>query len=123
MVIACGVVLAAWKHTAMQNNAAASANQPEPMEVVTAAVAKQLDQPGGQRGRMEAQRAALQRLAVACALVGTPDPHNPVVIPVAQVKQWEQAGIVEWWGWRDDMQEVYRQSHIVCLPSYREGLP
>jgi membrane fusion protein (multidrug efflux system) len=43
MVIACGVVLAAWKHTAMQNNAAASANQPEPMEVVTAAVAKQLD--------------------------------------------------------------------------------
>ncbi|MBA3754510.1 MAG: efflux RND transporter periplasmic adaptor subunit [Nitrospira sp.] len=42
-VIACGVVLAAWKHTAMQNSEAASANQPEPMEVVTAAVAKQLE--------------------------------------------------------------------------------
>ena len=42
-VIACGVLLAAWKHSAMQNSQAASANQPEPMEVVTAAVAKQLD--------------------------------------------------------------------------------
>jgi membrane fusion protein (multidrug efflux system) len=43
VVIACGVVLAAWKHSAMQDSQAASANQPEPMEVVTAAVAKQLD--------------------------------------------------------------------------------
>ena len=42
-VIACGVVLAAWKHAAMQNTEAASANQPEPMEVVTVAVAKQLE--------------------------------------------------------------------------------
>ena len=32
-VIACGVLLAEWKHTAMQDTAAASANQPEPMEV------------------------------------------------------------------------------------------
>jgi glycosyltransferase involved in cell wall biosynthesis len=57
------------------------------------------------------------------ALVGTPDPHNPTAISEHQVRSWEQAGIVEWWGWRDDMREVYRQSHIVCLPSYREGLP
>lgn len=43
VVIACGALLAAWKHSAMQDSQAASANQPEPMEVVTAAVAKQLD--------------------------------------------------------------------------------
>ena len=42
-VIACVAVLAAWKHSAMQDSQAASAHQPEPMEVVTAAVAKQLD--------------------------------------------------------------------------------
>jgi membrane fusion protein, multidrug efflux system len=41
--IACGVTLAAWKHSAMQDSQAASANQPEPMEVVTASVAKLLD--------------------------------------------------------------------------------
>ncbi|MFM9882699.1 MAG: glycosyltransferase, partial [Burkholderiales bacterium] len=29
----------------------------------------------------------------------------------------------EWWGWRNDMAAVYASAHIVCLPSYREGLP
>ena len=43
VIIACGVMLAAWKHSAMQDSQAASANQPEPMEVVTASVAKLLD--------------------------------------------------------------------------------
>ena len=32
-------------------------------------------------------------------------------------------GIVEAWGWRDDMIAVLQQANIVCLPSYREGLP
>ena len=33
-VIATGVVLAAWKHSALQNADAAAANQPEPVEAV-----------------------------------------------------------------------------------------
>lgn len=40
-VIATGVVLAAWKHSALQNADAAAANQPEPVEAVQAAVAHQ----------------------------------------------------------------------------------
>ena len=32
-------------------------------------------------------------------------------------------GVVEWWGHRADMPEVYRQANVVCLPSYREGMP
>ena len=35
----------------------------------------------------------------------------------------EQEGAVEWWGRSEDMPQVYAQSRIVCLPSYREGLP
>lgn len=31
--------------------------------------------------------------------------------------------MVELWGHRDDMPEVLSQAHVVCLPSYREGLP
>ena len=38
-VIGSGGLLAAWKGAAIQGDAAASANQPEPMEVVTAATA------------------------------------------------------------------------------------
>jgi glycosyltransferase involved in cell wall biosynthesis len=57
------------------------------------------------------------------ALVGTPDRDNPAGIPEAQLRAWQQEGAVEWWGWRDDMAAVYRECAIVCLPSWREGLP
>ena len=43
MVVAVGVGLGAWKYGSIQNQAAASANQPEPMEVVTLAVARAVD--------------------------------------------------------------------------------
>ncbi len=57
------------------------------------------------------------------ALVGENDPGNPTSIPSEQLKQWQKEGNVEWWGWKDDIAEVINASHIVCLPSYREGLP
>jgi membrane fusion protein, multidrug efflux system len=40
-VIATGVLLAAWKHSALEKADAAAANQPEPVEAVQAAVARQ----------------------------------------------------------------------------------
>lgn len=40
-VIATGSALAAWKHSALENANAAAANQPEPVEVVQAAVAQE----------------------------------------------------------------------------------
>lgn len=43
MVLLAGVGLAAWKYDAIQEGQAASANQPEPMEAVTVAVAKQIE--------------------------------------------------------------------------------
>jgi glycosyltransferase involved in cell wall biosynthesis len=56
-------------------------------------------------------------------LVGDPDPGNPAAIPVEQLKAWHGQNGVEWWGWREDMAAVWRQVHIACLPSWREGLP
>jgi membrane fusion protein, multidrug efflux system len=43
MVVAVGIGLAAWKYTSIQETHAASANQPEPMESVTVAVAKEVE--------------------------------------------------------------------------------
>ena len=57
------------------------------------------------------------------ALVGDPDPENPGSIPASRLRAWAKEGVVEYWGWRDDMAAVFRDCHIVCLPSYREGLP
>ena len=56
-------------------------------------------------------------------LVGDPDPKNAASIPEQQVQEWVDSGAVERWGRRDDMPDIYPQSSIVCLPSYREGLP
>lgn len=57
------------------------------------------------------------------ALIGNIDLDNPASISSTQLEFWVNEGVVEWWGYRNDMPEVFAQSHIVCLPSYREGLP
>lgn len=56
------------------------------------------------------------------ALVGGID-CNPSGISLDQLNAWVAAGTVEWFGMRSDMPDVFRQANIVCLPSYREGLP
>ena len=56
-------------------------------------------------------------------LVGDIDSHNPASITQSQVDRWVQQGAVEHWSRRDDMDQIYQQASIVCLPSYHEGLP
>jgi glycosyltransferase involved in cell wall biosynthesis len=57
------------------------------------------------------------------ALVGKPDPANPASLTQAEVDQWAAEGVVEYWGWQDDMPKVFASAQIVCLPSYHEGFP
>jgi glycosyltransferase involved in cell wall biosynthesis len=57
------------------------------------------------------------------ALVGGVDECNPSGITRDQLDRWTAGGIVEWFGRREDMPEVLCTANIVCLPSYREGLP
>jgi len=56
-------------------------------------------------------------------LVGNPDPANPASIPEAQLIAWQDEGLLEWWGRREDVADILAQSHIAVLPSYREGMP
>ncbi|MCS3755660.1 glycosyltransferase involved in cell wall biosynthesis [Salinibacter ruber] len=65
-------------------------------------------------------------LSARFVLVGDTDPGNPGAVPEEQIREWESAGIIEWWGPQesDEMPDVLRQAHVVCLPSYyREGIP
>ncbi len=57
------------------------------------------------------------------ALVGGPDDDNPATISKAQLLHWQDTGIVEWWGHREDMPKVLASACVVVLPSYREGIP
>ena len=63
------------------------------------------------------------KISARFVLVGDPDPQNPESIPSETIESWVKAGLVDWWGYRDDMTEVFARASIVCLPSYREGLP
>jgi glycosyltransferase involved in cell wall biosynthesis len=56
-------------------------------------------------------------------LDGEPDPANPATIRLDQVARWVREGVVEHLGWVADMPELLARCHLVCLPSYREGLP
>ena len=57
-------------------------------------------------------------------LVGAPDKENPRAVPYEQAAAWRAAGIIDWWGYREDIANVWARSHIAVLPSwYREGLP
>lgn len=56
-------------------------------------------------------------------LVGAIDGDNPASIADTDLDQWVREGVLEWWGHSDDMPATLAQSDLVCLPSYREGLP
>ena len=54
-------------------------------------------------------------------LIGDADPGNPASLTTQQLQEWNDEGIVKWFGYRTDVAELLTQVHIVCLPSYREG--
>lgn len=57
-------------------------------------------------------------------VVGYEEATSPLNVPSAQLETWQDEGLIEWWGKRDDMPNVYAQANIVCLPStYGEGVP
>ncbi len=57
------------------------------------------------------------------ALIGKLDEGNPACIESETLTRWQKEGNVEWWGWQEDIYACISLADIVCLPSYREGLP
>jgi len=70
-----------------------------------------------------ARRLRAEGVKARFVLVGDPDPENPMSVAEEIVRAWAQERCIEWWGHVEPMPEVLRQAHLVCLPSYREGLP
>jgi len=56
-------------------------------------------------------------------LVGKPDTENPRSIPENILKTWHAKGIIEWWGYKENIPQILSKAHIIALPSYREGIP
>jgi glycosyltransferase involved in cell wall biosynthesis len=79
----------------------------------------------GVREYVQAAHLLKERSVTACfVLVGKVDENHQTAIPEQQLRAWQEEGLVEWWGFQDDMNAVFAQSHVVCLPSTGpEGFP
>jgi len=56
-------------------------------------------------------------------LAGEIDLKNPSGLNFEEVKKLKEEGLVEILDYQKDIPSLYADSHIICLPSYREGLP
>ena len=76
-------------------------------------------------GEFVAAARLLQHRGVAArfVLAGVPDSMNPASIMDENLSAWVGEGVVEHLGWVDNMPGLLATCHLVCLPSYREGLP
>ena len=62
-------------------------------------------------------------VAFRLVLAGMRDEANPACLPEAEIRAWEREGLLEWPGHVADVAPLLRGCAVVCLPSYREGLP
>jgi len=105
-------------------NVATFVPTPEPKQPITVMLPARMLLDKGVVEFVEAARMLIKQGCMArFILVGMRDPENPAAISEEQLYLWQQEKIVEWWGHQSDMISVLSQSHIICLPSYREGLP
>lgn len=56
-------------------------------------------------------------------LSGLADEENKAGVSAEYLNDWQDGEYVKWIGYQKDMVQVYQDSHIVILPSYREGMP
>ncbi len=99
-------------------------NLPEPAGIPVITLASRMIWDKGIGELVDATR-QLHNSGVKCRtiLVGAPDSDNPASIPEYVLRNWHAEGVIEWWGHRSDIAEIFAKSNIVVLTSYREGLP
>lgn len=101
------------------------APQPEPQEetIVVTMPARLLGDKGAREFIAAAGLARARDSRLRFRIAGGRDPKNPSCLSEQEIAAAQERGDVTFLGHRNDMADIYAQSHIVCLPSYREGLP
>lgn len=62
-------------------------------------------------------------LSIQLQLVGSIDEGNISSLSAEELNDAISKKYIEYLGQRSDVASIYQQSHVACLPSYREGLP
>ena len=96
-----------------------------PLPPLRVAVVARMVQSKGVDVAVEAIRLARAAGApVELSLYGNPDPENPRAITTERLRGWSTEPGVVWHGHASDIAAVWRDHHVVCVPSRGgEGLP
>jgi glycosyltransferase involved in cell wall biosynthesis len=98
--------------------------QPEPQGRFTVVMAARLLKDKGVYEYVEAIKILKQRgYDLRAILAGSRDEGNPSCVADHDLVSWAEAGVVELPGFSTDISDLFGNSHVVVLPSYREGLP
>ncbi|KWU17607.1 glycosyltransferase family 4 protein [Achromobacter xylosoxidans] len=97
--------------------------EPPAPPVVVTMVTRLLRDKGVQEFVQAARLLRERGVPVTMRLVGGVDAGNPASATPAEVEAWQREGCVQALGERADVPQLYADSHIAVLPSYREGLP
>lgn len=62
-------------------------------------------------------------VSARCLLVGPLGVSNHSAVSEAEVADWQEEGVLEYLGATDDVRPMIAESHVLVLPSYREGMP
>lgn len=97
-------------------------DEPDP-PVIILCVARLLVDKGIREFFAAAAQVSAMRPEVRFVLVGDIDSKNPSSLTHDEARRLATDSAVLWSGPQASVEDFYRTSHIVCLPSYREGLP
>jgi glycosyltransferase involved in cell wall biosynthesis len=100
------------------------APRPEPAAPITfLLLSRMLKDKGVREFVAAAERVRAVRPQWRFRMAGAVDVGNPSALDAATLARWQRAGTVDWLGHCDNAPALIASSHVVCLPSYREGLP
>lgn len=97
---------------------------PGPSPLRLALVARMIHSKGVDVAVEAVRRARLAGHEVELTLAGGPDSHNPRAFTANQLAAWGREPGVTWIGHASDVKALWRDHHVVCVPSRGgEGLP
>ncbi len=97
---------------------------PVPTPLKVAVVARMLWSKGIDLAVEAVRMARAKGASIELSLYGAPDPSNPKAIPEDTLRAWALEPGISWHGATQDVQAVWRDHHVACLPSRGgEGLP
>jgi glycosyltransferase involved in cell wall biosynthesis len=93
-------------------------------EMVFLFVARLLSEKGIREFVEAARLLKIRGINAVFRVLGDTDAGNPTTISLAELKTWEQEGIVQTLGFLDDVRPAIAEADVMVLPSYyREGVP